>query len=84
MEQELLKNTFERHDLKRVSLIQRRLRRLSERSDFREKSCDMEVTAQEMGLYEALSEKNEVIWHWKKAGREMSGSEKCRGVHNQR
>ena len=22
------------------------------------------VTAQEMGLYEALSEKNEVIWHW--------------------
>ena len=23
-----------------------------------------------MGLYEALSEKNEVIWHWKKAGRE--------------
>ena len=28
------------------------------------------MTAQEMGLYEALSEKNEVIWHWKKVGRE--------------
>ena len=40
MEQELLKNNFERHGFKTSFLIQRGCVGLSERSDFREKSCD--------------------------------------------
>ena len=72
MEQELLKNNFERHGFK-TSFFDTKgaaLDYLKDQISGKKVAIGGSVTAQEMGLYEALSEKNEVIWHWKKAGRE--------------
>lgn len=87
MEQELLKNNFERHGFKTsfFDTKEAALDYLKDQISGKKVAIGGSVTAQEMGLYEALSKKNEVIWHWKKGGaRDACGSEKCRGVHNQR
>ena len=72
MEQELLKNNFERHGFKTsfFDTKEAALDYLKDQISGKKVAIGGSVTAQEMGLYEALSEKNEVIWHWKKAGRE--------------
>ena len=72
MEQELLKNNFERHGFKTsfFDTKEAALAYLKDQISGKKVAIGGSVTAQEMGLYEALSEKNEVIWHWKKAGRE--------------
>ena len=85
MEQELLKNNFERHGFKTsfFDTKEAALDYLKDQISGKKVAIGGSVTAQEMGLYEALSKKNEVIWHWKKASRPMilqfGGS-----VHNQR
>lgn len=73
MEQELLKNNFERHGFKTSFFDTKKAASdyLKDQISGKKVAIGGSVTAQEMGLYEALSEKNEVIWHWKKAGREM-------------
>ena len=72
MEQELLKNNFERHGFKTsfFDTKEAALDYLKDQISGKKVAIGGSVTAQEMGLYEALSEKNEVIWHWKKVGRE--------------
>ena len=72
MEQELLKNNFERHGFKTsfFDTKEAALDYLKDQISGKKVAIGGSVTAQEIGLYEALSEKNEVIWHWKKAGRE--------------
>ena len=72
MEQELLKNNFERHGFKKsfFDTKEAALAYLKDQISGKKVAIGGSVTAQEMGLYEALSEKNEVIWHWKRAGRE--------------
>ena len=72
MEQELLKNNFERHGFKTSFFDTKEAASdyLKDQISGKKVAIGGSVTAQEMGLYEALSEKNEVIWHWKKAGRE--------------
>ena len=72
MEQELLKNNFERHGFKTSFFDTKKAASdyLKDQISGKKVAIGGSVTAQEMGLYEALSEKNEVIWHWKKAGRE--------------
>ena len=72
MEQELLKNNFERHGFKTsfFDTKEAALDYLKDQISGKKVAIGGSVTAQEMGLYEALSEKNEVIWHWKRAGRE--------------
>jgi len=72
MEQELLKNNFERHGFKTsfFDTKEAALDYLKDQISGKKVAIGGSVTAQEMGLYEALSKKNEVIWHWKKAGRE--------------
>ena len=73
MEQELLKNNFERHGFKTsfFDTKEAALAYLKDQISGKKVAIGGSVTAQEMGLYEALSEKNEVIWHWKKASRPM-------------
>ena len=67
MEQELLKNNFERHGFKTsfFDTKEAALDYLKDQISGKKVAIGGSVTAQEMGLYEALSEKNEVIWHWK-------------------
>ena len=66
MEQELLKNNFERHGFKTsfFDTKEAALDYLKDQISGKKVAIGGSVTAQEMGLYEALSEKNEVIWHW--------------------
>ena len=66
MEQELLKNNFERHGFKTSFFDTKKAASdyLKDQISGKKVAIGGSVTAQEMGLYEALSEKNEVIWHW--------------------
>ena len=70
MEQELLKNNFERHGFKTSFFDTKKAASdyLKDQISGKKVAIGGSVTAQEMGLYEALSEKNEVIWHWKRQG----------------
>ena len=70
MEQELLKNNFERHGFKTsfFDTKEAALDYLKDQISGKKVAIGGSVTAQEMGLYEALSEKNEVICTGKRQG----------------
>ena len=72
MEQELLKKNFERHGFKTSFFDTKEAAAEYLKNQISGKKVAMggSVTAQEMGLFELLSGNNEVIWHWKKTGRE--------------
>ncbi len=72
MKQELLKKNFENHGFKTsfFSSKEEACEYLKNSISGKNVAMGGSMTSQEMGLYESLSENNEVLWHWKKPGRE--------------
>lgn len=70
MNQEVLKKNFERHEFE-TSFFETReqaVNYLQAQIKGRKVAFGGSVTLQEMGLFDALSKKNEVIWHWNEPG----------------
>lgn len=72
MDREQLKKNFENHRFKTSFFDTKEAAAEYLKANISEKKVAIggSMTAQAMGLYESLSEKNEVLWHWKKPGRE--------------
>ncbi len=72
MERELLKKNFENHRFKTSFFNTKEEAAAYLKENISEKKVALggSMTSQEMGLYDMLSENNEVLWHWKKPGRE--------------
>ena len=70
MNQEVLKKNFERHEFE-TSFFETReqaVNYLQAQIKGRKVAFGGSVTLQEMGLFDALSKENEVIWHWNEPG----------------
>lgn len=70
MNQEVLKKNFERHEFE-TSFFETREQAatyLQAQIRGRKVAFGGSVTLQEMGLFDALSKENEVIWHWNEPG----------------
>lgn len=70
MNQEVLKKNFERHEFE-TSFFETReqaVNYLQAQIKGRKVAFGGSVTLQEMGLFDALSKENEVIWHWNELG----------------
>ncbi len=72
MEREQLKRNFENHGFKTSFFDTKEAAAdyLSLGISGKKVAMGGSMTSQEMGLYEKLSKTNEVLWHWKKPGRE--------------
>ena len=70
MNQEVLKKNFERHEFETSFFETRKqaVNYLQAQIKGRKVAFGGSVTLQEMGLFDALSKENEVIWHWNEPG----------------
>ena len=70
MNQEVLKKNFERHEFETSFFETREQAATYLQAQIRGQKVAFggSVTLQEMGLFDALSKKNEVIWHWNEPG----------------
>ena len=70
MNQEVLKKNFERHEFETSFFETRKqaVNYLQAQIKGRKVAFGGAVTLQEMGLFDALSKENEVIWHWNEPG----------------
>ena len=70
MNQEVLKKNFERHEFETSFFETREQAATYLQAQIRGQKVAFggSVTLQEMGLFDALSKENEVIWHWNEPG----------------